>query len=160
MHMEPNSIQLIHSVLVPGIMVVATAILLITANSKYSAIVKRIRRLKDARFTFSDPDDGGKQIDRIELQLSHLLHRISLVRITIVSYSAAILLFAIVAILLAIRTSFDVNGYYWLILSFFFSGLLSIVNGIVFSVIEVLKGYRILHIEISEISQSKDSPTS
>jgi hypothetical protein len=143
--------------LVPGIMVVATAILLITANHKYSTIVSRIRGLKEARSEISEPGEGlkkGKKIDRIELQLSHLIHRISLVRITILSYSSAIFFFLVVSILLAIRSTFEVNGYHWVVLGFFFSGLLAMLNGIVFAVIEVFKAYRIIQIEISEINHS------
>ena len=158
--MEPNSTQLINSMLVPGIMIIASAILLLTANNKYSTIVTRIRRLKELRADISNggnEKDEGKQIDRLELQLSHLIHRIALVRITIVSLSSAVLLFSVAAVLIGIRSNLDVNGYFWVSLGFFFGGLLAIINSIVFSVIEVFKGYRIVHIEISEINHPIDA---
>ena len=152
--MEPNSSQLINSMLVPGIMIVATAILLISANEKYSNIVSRIRRLKESKsqiqLSGKNANEDGKQIDIIELQLSHLIHRISMVRITIVSFSSAVLLFTVSAVLIGIRPNVNINGYFWVALGFFFGGLMAIINGIVFSVIEVFKGYRIVHIEISE----------
>ena len=155
--MNPNSAQLISTMLVPGILIVAAAILLFSTNSKYYMVVDRIRLLKQERNELTgnrdlSPEDK-KRRNRIELQLSHLIHRISLVRITIVSYSAAVLFFAASCVMLGIRSNFDVNGYFWVSIGFFFGGLLGIINGVVFSVIEIFKGYRIIHIEISDINQ-------
>jgi hypothetical protein len=159
--MIPNSAELINSMLVPGIMIVASSILLLSTNSRYSLVVDRIRQLKEERIaSVSGPvsgKEGMNKIDKIELQISHLIHRISMVRITIVSYSAALLLFAASSVLLGIRSNFEVNSYFWLAISFFFGGLLGIVNGVVFSVIEVFKGYRIVHIEISEINHGSNN---
>ena len=98
--------------------------------------------------------EGMSKLDKIELQISHLIRRISMVRITIVSYSAALLFFSASCVMIGIRSNFDVNSYFWVAISFFFAGLLGIINGIVFSVIEVFKGYRIVHIEISEINHN------
>lgn len=154
--MEPNSAQLINAMLVPGILIVAASVLLFSTNSKYAMVVNRIRLLKDERSLIIEQNSSradDKRRDKIELQISHLIHRISMVRITIVSYSAALLFFAASCVLLGIRSNFEVNGYFWVSISFFFGGLLGIINGVVFSVIEVFKGYRILHIEISEINQ-------
>lgn len=154
--MDPNSVQLINSMLVPGVMIVAASILLLSSNSKYSSIVNRIRLLHDERVGICDQSENNKQIfnqvDKVELQISHLIHRISMVRITIVSFSAAVLFFTVSAVLMGIRSNFDINGYFWLTLSFFFGGLIAIINGVVFSVIEVFKGYRIVGIEISGIN--------
>lgn len=159
--MSPNSAELINSMLVPGIMIVAASILLLSTNSRYSLVVDRIRLLKEKRATSMNEPSYGKEeinkIDKIELQISHLIHRISMVRITIVSYSAALLFFAVSCVLIGIRSNFEINSFFWLAISFFFGGLLGIVNGVVFSVIEVFKGYRIVHIEISENNHnSKD----
>ncbi|MDA3822869.1 MAG: DUF2721 domain-containing protein [Bacteroidales bacterium] len=155
--MNPNSAQLINSMLVPGILIVAASILLFSTNSKYSMVVDRIRFLREERGNIikhpRTNKEDVKRRDRIELQLSHLIHRISMVRITIVSYSSSLLLFAVSCVLLAVRSNFDINAYYWLMISFFFGGLLAIVNGVVFSVIEMFKGYRIVHIEMLEINQ-------
>jgi hypothetical protein len=154
--MNPNSAELLNSMLVPGMMIVAASILLLSINGKYTSIVNRIRLLKDERAKIIEENNllkiKRKKIDKIELQLSHLIHRISMVRITIVSFSAAVLFFTVCCILISIRSDFRVNGYFWLALAFFFAGLLSIINGVVFSVIEVFKGYRIVQIEISELN--------
>jgi len=157
--MNPNSAELINSMLVPGIMIVASAILLYSTNSRYSLVVDRIRLLMEERATISRNSSSGKEginkLDKIELQISHLIRRISMVRITIVSYSAALLFFSVSCVLIGIRSNFEVNSYFWLAISFFFGGLLGIINGVVFSVIEVFKGYRIVHIEISEINHEE-----
>lgn len=154
--MNPNAAQLIHSLLVPGVLIMASSLLLFSTNSRYSAIVDRIRLLKAERRQLpGQPEETAtsrKNRDKIELQISHLIHRIYMIRITIVSYSAALLFFSVTAVLLGIRSTFEVNGYYWLSLGFLFGGLLAIINGVVFSVIEVFKAYRIVHIEISEIT--------
>lgn len=132
----------------------ASSILLFSTNSRYSAITDRIRMLKSERRQVAEPPGETKNSrnsrDRVELQISHLIHRIYMIRITILSYSAALLFFTVTAVLLGIRSSFEVNGYYWVSLGFLFGGLLAIINGVVFSVIEVFKAYRIVHIEISE----------
>ena len=156
--MVPNSAELINSMLVPGVMIIAVSILLFSTNSRYSLVVDRIRFLKAERAESLDKTASGKEgmnkIDKIELQISHLIHRISMVRITIVSYSAALLFFVVSCVLIGIRSNLEVNSYFWVAISFFFGGLLGIVNGVVFSVIEVFKGYRIVHIEISEINHN------
>ncbi|MEX0988578.1 MAG: DUF2721 domain-containing protein [Bacteroidales bacterium] len=157
--MNPNSTQLISSMLVPGIMIVAAAILLFSTNSRFSMIVDRIRSMKDERDRVIEQAPSGKtglnNLDKIEVQISHLIHRISMMRITIVSFSAAVLFFAVTAVLIGIRSNLEVNGYFWVALSFFFGGLLAIINGVVFSVIEIFKWYRIVHIELSEINHEK-----
>jgi hypothetical protein len=102
----------------------------------------------------SSSSNEKNAIDKIELQISHLIHRISMVRITIVSYSAALLFFSVSSVLIGIRSNFLVNGYFWVAIGFFFGGLLGIINGVIFSVIEVFKGYRTVHIEISEINHN------
>ncbi len=159
--MDPNSAQLINSMLVPGVMIVAASILLFSTNSKYSTIVNRIRFLKEERIKIIEQDSSSKDklkhINKIELQMSHLIHRISMVRITIASFSAAILFFTVASVMFGIRSNFELNGYFWVSTSFFFGGLLAIINGVVFSVIEVFKGYRIVLIEISEINYDIDT---
>ena len=154
--MNPNSAQLIHSLLVPGILIIASSILLFSTNSRYAAIVDRIRLLKsESEHPSGSIEISKKYRDKIELQISHLIHRIYIIRITIVSYSSSIFFFATTAVLMGIRSTFETNGYYWIILGFLFAGLMGIIAGVVFSVIEIFKAYRIVHIEIDEMSSKK-----
>ncbi|HKK62202.1 MAG TPA: DUF2721 domain-containing protein [Bacteroidales bacterium] len=161
--MNPNSAQLINAMLVPAVMIIATAILIFSTNDKYSMIVNRIRLLKSESMRIGDytveKAEDKKRISNIELQISHLIHRISMVRIIILSYSTALVFFTVSAVLLAVRTDFQINGYYWVTIGFFFGGLLAILNGVVFSVIEIFKGYRIVQLEISEINYEEHKET-
>lgn len=154
--MNSDVLQLITSMLVPGIMIIASAILMLFTDNKYSLIVNRIRLLKEERaklFQKEQPEKiPMKKLDKIELQLSHLIHRISMVRVMFVSFSSAILFFTVSCVLLSVRNNTEINGYFWVSIGFIFGGLLALINGVVFSVIEMFKGYRIVHIEISEIS--------
>ena len=155
--MDPTSAQMVQSMLVPGILIIASAILLFSTNSRYTMVVERIRMLKEERASLRNHEGKGKyaskMLDRIEIQLSHLIIRISLVRITIASYSAAVLFFVVSCVLLGAKSNVEITNYYWVTIAFIFGGLLGIINGVVFSVIEVFKAYRIIRIEISEINQ-------
>lgn len=153
--MNHNVIQLILSMIAPGIMIVVCALLLLGMNNKYSLIVNRIRLLKEEKRKLFDKKETtgvrSNRISNIELQISHLIHRISMVRNAVFSYYAAIALFIVSCILTGIKINVDINSFYWIIIGFFYAGLLAIITGIVFASIEVWKGYRIVRIEISEI---------
>lgn len=153
--MNHNAVQLIQAMLAPGIMISACGLLLLGMNNKYSLIVNRIRLLKEEKrklYGKNDADDSGSnRISNIELQLSHLIHRISMVRNAVFSYSVAIALFIVSCILIGVKTNVALGGFYWIILAFFYAGMLSVFTGIIFAAIEVWKGYRIVRIEISEI---------
>jgi len=150
-----NSSTLIASMLVPGIFIISSAILLFSTNSKYSLIVNRIRTLKEEKaklVSCEDKKTESRQLNVIELQLHHLIHRISLVRWSILCYAASMLFFIVSCILIGIRIQPSVDAYYYVQLSFVFSGFFAIIGGLVFSVIEMFKGYRIVRLEVGEIS--------
>jgi hypothetical protein len=154
--MNHNAVQLIQAMLAPGIMISACGLLLLGMNNKYSLIVNRIRLLKDEKrklYGKTEAEDmGNNRISNIELQISHLIHRISMVRNAVFSYSIAIALFIVSCILIGVKTNTALGGFYWIILAFFYAGMLAVLTGIIFAAIEVWKGYRIVRIEISEIS--------
>ncbi len=153
--MNHNIIQLIQVMMAPGIMIIACGILLLGINNKYSTIVNRIRQLKDEKRKLygkrESNDAKSNRLSNIELQISHLIHRISMVKFAVFSYSGAIVMFVVSAILTGIKTNIEINAFYWIILGFFYAGMLLIITGIVFAAIEVGKGYRIVRIEISEV---------
>ena len=153
--MNHSAVQLIQAMLAPGIMISACGLLLLGMNNKYSLIVNRIRLLKEERRklygTDTSNDAESNRISNIELQISHLVHRISMVRNAVFSYSGAIALFIVSCILIGIKTNVALGAFYWIILGFFDAGMLAVLTGIIFAAIEVWKGYRIVRIEISEI---------
>lgn len=153
--METPIVQLIQGMLAPGLMISACGLLLLGMNNKYSLVVNRIRLLNEEKrkiFHMQTIDEiESSRLSNIELQISHLIERISLVRNAVFSYSMAVALFIVSSVLIGITISKNAPALDWLIVSFFYAGMFAVFVGIIFAAIEVWKGYRIVKIEISEI---------
>jgi len=141
--------------LAPGLMISACGLLLLGMNNKYSLVVNRIRLLNEEKrkiFHQDTIDDiDSNRLSNIELQISHLIGRISLVRNAVFGYSLAVALFIVSSVLIGVTIKKNTPGFDWLIVAFFYAGMFSVFVGIVFAAIEVWKGYRIVKIEISEV---------
>ena len=158
--METPIVQLIQGMLAPGLMISACGLLLLGMNNKYSLVVNRIRLLTEEKrkiFHQDKIDDvDSNRLSNIELQISHLIGRISLVRNAVFSYSLAVALFIVSSVLIGITINTFAHRFDWLIVSFFYAGMFAVFVGIVFAAIEVWKGYRIVKIEISEVRKAVD----
>ena len=158
--MDTPIIGLIQGMLAPGLMISACGLLLLGMNNKYSLVVNRIRLLNEEKrkiFHQEQKDDvDSSRLSNIELQISHLIGRISLVRNAVFSYSLAVALFIVSSVLIGVTISQRTPGFDWLIVSFFYAGMFAVFLGIIFAAIEVWKGYRIVKIEISEIYKPVD----
>ena len=158
--METPIVILIQGMLAPGLMISACGLLLLGMNSKYSLVVNRIRLLNvEKRKIFHQElidEIDSNRLSNIELQISHLIERISLVRNAVFSYSLAVALFIVSSVLIGLTLSENTPGFDWLIVAFFYGGMFAVFMGIVFAAIEVWKGYRIVKIEISEIYKPVD----
>jgi hypothetical protein len=153
--METQIVHLIQGMLAPGVMISACGLLLLGMNNKYSLVVNRIRLLNEEKrklfhLPTMDPVDSNR-LNNIELQISHLIERISLVRNAVFSYSLAVALFIASSVLIGVTINKRTPGFDWLIVAFFFAGMFAVFVGIIFAAIEVWKGYRIVKIEISEV---------
>ncbi len=152
--MNTTIVELIQAMLAPGLMISACGLLLLGMNNKYSLIVNRIRLLNEEKrgiygnHGVNDPESS--RLSNIELQISHLIHRMGLVRNAVFSYSVAVAFFIVSCVLIGVRINAEVGAFYWIIVSFFYAGMLAVFVGIIFAAIEVWKGYRIIRIEISE----------
>lgn len=153
--METPIVQLIQGMLAPGLMISACGLLLLGMNNKYSLVVNRIRLLnEEKRKVFhqkSIDENDSNRLSNIELQISHLIGRISLVRNAVFSYSLAVALFIVSSVLIGVTINKNSSAFDWLIVAFFYAGMFAVFLGVVFAAIEVWKGYRIVKIEISEI---------
>jgi hypothetical protein len=153
--METSIVQLIQGMLAPGLMISACGLLLLGMNNKYSLVVNRIRLLNEEKrkiFHQKNIDDiDSNRLSNIELQISHLIGRISLVRNAVFGYSLAVALFIVSSVLIGITIKKNTPGFDWLIVAFFYAGMFAVFIGILFAAIEVWKGYRIVKIEISEV---------
>lgn len=153
--MNTPIVQLIQGMLAPGLMISACGLLLLGMNNKYSLVVNRIRLLNEEKrkiFHMQKIDEiETSRLSNIELQISHLIERISLVRNAVFSYSMAVALFIVSSVLIGITINKNTPAFDWLIVAFFYAGMFAVFVGIIFAAIEVWKGYRIVKIEISEI---------
>ena len=158
--METSIVQLIQGMLAPGLMISACGLLLLGMNNKYSLVVNRIRLLNEEKrkiFQQANIDDiDSNRLSNIELQISHLIGRISLVRNAVFGYSLAVALFIVSSVLIGVTIKKNTPGFDWLIVAFFYAGMFAVFVGIVFAAIEVWKGYRIVKIEISEVYKPMD----
>jgi hypothetical protein len=158
--METPIIHLIQGMLAPGLMISACGLLLLGMNNKYSLVVNRIRLLNEEKrkiFHQEHIDEiDSSRLSNIELQISHLIERISLVRNAVFSYSLAVALFIVSSVLIGLTISKQTPAFDWLIVAFFYAGMFAVFMGIIFAAIEVWKGYRIVKIEISEIYKPVD----
>ena len=158
--MDSSIVMLIQGMLAPGLMISACGLLLLGMNNKYSLVVNRIRLLnEEKRKIFHQElidEIDSNRLSNIELQISHLIERISLVRNAVFSYSLAVALFIVSSVLIGLTLSKNTPGFDWLIVAFFYAGMFAVFMGIVFAAIEVWKGYRIVKIEISEINKPVD----
>ena len=158
--METPIVQLIQGMLAPGLLISACGLLLLGMNNKYSLVVNRIRLLTEEKRKIFQQDKinetDSNRLSNIELQISHLIGRISLVRNAVFSYSLAVALFIVSSVLIGITINTLANRYDWLIVAFFYAGMFAVFVGIIFAAIEVWKGYRIVKIEISEVRKAVD----
>jgi hypothetical protein len=158
--MDTPIVQLIQGMLAPGLMISACGLLLLGMNNKYSLVVNRIRLLNEEKrkvFHQENIDENdSNRLSNIELQISHLIERISLVRNAVFSYSLAVALFIVSSVLIGLTINSSTAAFDWLIVAFFYAGMLAVFVGVVFAAIEVWKGYRIVKIEISEIYKPID----
>jgi hypothetical protein len=158
--MEAPVVHLIQGMLAPGLMISACGLLLLGMNNKYSLVVNRIRLLNEEKrkifhLDFVDEVESNR-LSNIELQISHLIERISLVRNAVFSYSMAVALFIVSSVLIGITMNTSTRAFEWLIVAFFYAGMFAVFVGIIFAAIEVWKGYRIVKIEISEVYKPID----
>ena len=158
--METPIVHLIQGMLAPGLMISACGLLLLGMNNKYSLVVNRIRLLNEEKrkiFHQERIDEiDSNRLSNIELQISHLIGRISLVRNAVFSYSLAVALFIVSSVLIGVTIGSRTPGFGWLIVAFFYGGMFAVFVGIIFAAIEVWKGYRIVKIEISEVYKAVD----
>lgn len=158
--MEMPIVQLIQGMLAPGLMISACGLLLLGMNNKYSLVVNRIRLLTEEKRKIFHQDSideiDSNRLSNIELQISHLIGRISLVRNAVFSYSMGVALFIVSSVLIGITINSETPSFNWLIVAFFYAGMFAVFVGIIFAAIEVWKGYRIVKIEISEVHKAVD----
>lgn len=147
---------LIQIMLAPGIMISACGLLLLGMNNKYSLVVNRIRLLNDERRKLRTEEavktEKKKRHKSIELQIVKLNYRVSLIRNAVFSYSLAVAFFIVSSLLIGLQHINSLTGINWAVILTFLIGMLFVFTGIMFAAIEVWKGYKIVQIEIKDVS--------
>jgi hypothetical protein len=152
-----TTVEIIQSMLAPGIMISGCGLLLLGMNSKYSLVVNRIRAMDEEKRKLKIlageekiTVDQEKRLKSINMQIGKFEYRIKLIRNAVVFYSIAVAFFIITCLTIGLHfvlSEMDISG---LIIFLFLLGMVSVLTGIVYACLEVLKGYEIIRIEISE----------
>jgi hypothetical protein len=147
--------QIIQLMLAPAVMINACGLLILGINNKYSLVVNRIRLLNEEKrhlalktggrdFTYEE----NIRLESIAHQLRELVFRVKLVRNAVLSYTAAVALFVMTSLLIAIDFFNQTLHLQGLIIAAFVIGMIVVVVGIGFAFFETKKGYDIVQYEV------------
>ena len=154
--MEYSIVKIIQAMLAPGLMISACGLLILGMNNKYSIVVNRIRLLNDEKRKIlhleNRNDDDLRRENIIRIQIDRLNERVRMVRNAVFAYSFAVACFIIASLCIGINLYTRSNEVEFLSLVFFLTGMISVFVGIVYAAGESLKGYRIIRIEIEELT--------
>ena len=154
--MEYSIVKIIQAMLAPGLMISACGLLILGMNNKYSIVVNRIRLLNDEKRKIlhleNRNDDDLRRENIIRIQIDRLNERVRMVRNAVFAYSFAVACFIIASLCIGINLYTRSNEVEFLSLVFFLAGMISVFVGIVYAAGESLKGYRIIRIEIEELT--------
>jgi len=150
-------VAIIQSMLAPGIMISACGLLLLGMNNKYSIVVNRIRLLDDEKRKLKsvtgapqqNPTSEGRLMS-ITMQLEKFAYRVKLVRNAVLSYSLAVAFFILSSLLIGLNFAITGANIYIIVVILFLTGMLSVLIGVIFAAMEVIKGYEIVRIETQE----------
>ena len=148
-------IQAIQLILAPAVMISACGLLMLGINSKFSAVLGRIRLLNeekrklraasaDRKLTFEET----QRVESISRQLGRLLRRAQYVRNSLMSYILAVALFVVTSLLIGcdfffVRIHLDVG-----IVILFLAGMISVFLGIIFSALDAKMAYDIVQFDV------------
>ncbi len=149
-------VKMIQFMLAPAVMISACGLLLLGINNRYSSIANRIRLLNDERRRLILKIKDGKELDFIESnriaslkkQLEQLFSRLGYVKNCVVLYSTGIFLFVLTSFLIGLDLIFEIKTGTVLMMISFLAGMISVGAGILFALKEIIKGHKIIEIEI------------
>jgi len=145
----------IQLMLAPAVMISACGLLLLGISNKYSAITNRMRLMSDERRRHFYKIKAGKELDYLETtrlhsvikQLGELLVSARRVRNVISSYVIGLFLFILTSLIIGLDIFLNVKVTETIALFTFIGGMLSVGNGLVFLLLETLKGFKIIEVE-------------
>ena len=149
-------LKAIQLMLAPAVMISACGLLLLGINNKHSSITNRIRLLNEEKRRFLYKIRDGKDLELIETvrfqsigkQLDNMLNRLKLVRNVIIFFTTGIFLFILTSLIIGIEMFLKLNVMEYLKVISFILGMISVAIGMVYSLTETLKGYKIVFLDV------------
>jgi hypothetical protein len=148
-------IQAIQLILAPGVMISACGLLLLGINNKFTSVLNRIRALTEEKrkiiINAAEREFIPSEIQRIESitrQLTGLLNRAKLIRNSIFCYLCAVGLFVVTSLFIGADYFQPMLQLRYLILGTFLSGMVIVFVGVIFGVLDTMKGYNIVKFEV------------
>lgn len=157
--MNTSIIQIIQTMLVPGVMVSACALLLLGMNNKYSSIINRIRLLKDEDRRLAGLDAGRPPCERrenIAVQLPLLMARLKLIRNTVTAYSIGIILFIFSSFFIGLQSVSQSRAVQAGVVGFFIAGMVSVLAGAISNAIDARQAFTVVKLEAAPESSETD----
>lgn len=152
-----NSVNLIQSMLAPGLMISACGLLLLGIHNKYGLVVNRIRTLEEEkrRLIATHRKEGldtdqKVRLNSIHMQVEKFEFRVKLVRNTVFFYTLAVAMFVLSSLAIGFDLLTDIHGFQTFALILFLLGMTSVLVAIIHAAREVWKGYAIVKIEVKE----------
>jgi hypothetical protein len=148
-------IQVIQLILAPGVMISACGLLLLGISNKFTSVLNRIRALTEekrkliinaSQREFSPIDKH--RLESVARQIKDLLHRAQLIRNAVFCDLLAIGLFVATSLLIGMDYFFSFSLLRQMILYTFLAGIIIVFVGVVFWVLDTLKGYKIVKFEV------------
>jgi hypothetical protein len=146
----------IQLMLAPAVMISACGLLLLGISNKYSSINNRIRLLSEERRRIHNKIKDGGELDYMETtrhqsiarQLTDTLDRSKLVRNSISFYVTGLFLFILTSLVIGLDSILVTKVTDYIAVFVFILGMISVGIGLVFSLKETLKGYKIIELEV------------
>lgn len=148
-------VEMIQSMLAPGLMISACGLLLLGMNNKYSLVVNRIRLLNDEKRKvlnkYESSDDSisdNVRLGSITKQLEKLVFRVKLVKNAVLSYTIAVALFVFTSILIGLKHVLFADSSGYIVMIIFLCGMILVLVGAFFAAYETIRGFEIINLEV------------
>lgn len=148
-------IQVIQLILAPGVMINACGLLLLGISNKFTSVLNRIRALTEEKrkliLNATQRDFyhiENQRLESISRQVTDLLIRARLIRNAVFCYLVAVGLFVTTSLCIGVDYFAPELQLRFLILAAFLLGMIVVFVGVIFGVLDTMKGYKIVKFEV------------
>ena len=151
-----SGIEAIQAILAPALGISATALIMLSLSNRYSLTINRIRLLNEERRRYTLKLTEKSELSYTEnirltnviSQLDKLLIQCRELRNSVVLMQIAIMLFVLSSLSIAVNL-FTSSGFLRNLPVLFFSvGMISVLIGISFSAVDVVKSFKVARLEV------------